>query len=241
MKNTSPLFFEYTEIRRRVERQLAITQMVISHFLLFLFAEMIVLTSRPPDAPSYWRQLPMSIGIPLALWSLALLGHGVWVYRKSGASAKAREAAINHQLEERLDEGDTELLNTQREAFRLHGLLEEDIRKRSGTYTATLLFLALNLVGWVIYAASQRDGTFPWNALPLTILCLAPATLVNFLRRVQREREYAALFDNWSAQGDSSVRQSKPKRREDESTVRLSDDGELVEEYQAGMNKAKGL
>jgi hypothetical protein len=239
MKHTSPLFFEYSEVRRRVERKLANTQLVMSHFLVFLFAEMVVLSTRVPGEPSYWRQLPTSIGIPFALWSFVLLGHGLWVYRKSGASAKAREAVIHSQLEERLEHGDTELLNTQREAFRLQGLLDEDIRKRSSVYTTTLVFLALNVVGWVIYVASQRDATFPWNVMPLTLMFLTPALMVNFLSRLQRKRIYTELLEHWQSQPDTSAQKSKQKRREDDAAVRLSDDGELVEDFEVEMGKAR--
>lgn len=236
MKNSSPLFFEYKEIRRRVERQLGSANMLIGHLVMFFMA---VIATISYFSPTLYFQGTFQLAVSgmLMLWSFALAGHGFLVYRTAGASGRARELAINRQLEERLTQGDTELLNNPRDVFRIHGLLEDDIRKRSGTLLALLSFLVLNAAGWLIYIGSSGESLYPWNLLAFAFLILTPALIINFLRRWLRERRYAALFSYWAAQPE--VGRTKEKRREDDAALRLSDDGELIEAYQMDISKPK--
>jgi hypothetical protein len=239
MKNTSPLFLEYKEIRRRIERQLANMRAVIGHLLLHLGSMIAILLYY--DTNDY-SQIDSRLNSIMMWWSFLLLIHGLWVYWKSGTSGKAREAAIKYQLEERLDKRDTELLSNPREAFRLHNMLEEDIRKRSGAFMATLLFLIVNAAMWFIWMYQGRYSYFPWQmAIPFAFMLLIPAAIISFLRRADRESHYRLLLDNWTSDSDSMSRKPKQKRSEDDATVRLSDDGELIEEYEAELSKAKRM
>src|SRR5688572_10363150 len=99
MKYNSPLFVEYTEIRRRIERRFANTHIVIGHVIVFALASIATGGWQSPGIYYYGYRSSFSLGIIILLWSFVLLGHGLWVYRRSAALAKAREAAINQQIE----------------------------------------------------------------------------------------------------------------------------------------------
>jgi hypothetical protein len=228
MKN-SPLFIEYQEIRRRIEHRLARMQAVMGHILVN-FAAMIAIFIYYDNSSVF--QVDRRLTAFMMLWSQFLLLHSLWVYRKSAASNKARDAAITHQLDERIERDDTEILNNPREAFRLHGLLEEDIRKRSGMFLPALLFVGLNAMMWMM-AMSFRSTTFyPGEVIiPMFFMFLIPAVIINMFRRGSRERKYNRLFTNWSALFQESNPYPKPKHGQQARTLHLGDDGELVEGY----------
>jgi hypothetical protein len=60
---------------------------------------------------------------------------------------------------------------------------------------------------------------------------LIPAVVINIFRRGSRERKYNRLFTNWALQSQESNEYPKPKREQELRTFRLSDDGELIEDY----------
>jgi hypothetical protein len=224
-------FLDYVEIRRRIERHLPGMFWVFVHLALFLAA---VLALLGIEHPMYYYNgytssfIRPDLGFAMTFWSVLLLIHSLWTFRRSGATGKVRERAIERELQERLEQDDTQLLNDQRRVFRIRGLLDEDIRQRSGHFVGLLGFLILNAATWFVWAANGGRDSYTWQmTIPTAIAVLAPALALNLFRRRRRDQKLQALMS------DHLVQVAKGKRKlsfDDlaERTVRLSDDGELV-------------
>jgi 2TM domain len=224
-------FLDYLEIRRRIERRLPGMLWVWVHLAPFLAVVIMLLgvnsayIDRYPDPPYF---LVPGLGLPMTFWSIALLLHGLWSYRRSAAMARTREQGIDQELRERIEQDDTMLLADPRRVFRIRGLLDEDIRQRSGLYMALLAFLLLNAATWIVWASKGADDSYTWQmTIPTVIVFLLPALALNMWRRRRRDHKLERLM------AERKVDTGKSKRKlsfDDmaEAAVRLSDDGELV-------------
>ena len=136
--------------------------------------------------------------------------------------------AVDDELNQRLERGDTELLDNPRAAFRLQALLNEDIRERAGIFTAIMAFLMVNAVTWLAWAAQGAYSSYTWQmTVPTTLVFLLPALALNTWRRARRNRRIVRTL---SGERGFDAPLMKAKRTLDEETAyRLSDDGELVE------------
>ena len=248
MWDKHPLFLDYLHIRQRIESRLASSQAILAHVGLFLIAVLALLISTmyPINYPYVPRShfMNATASYLMTLWSIALLGHGVWAYRKSGASASRRAQAVENELNLRLERGDTDLLDNPRQVFRLQALLNEDIRQRAGLFAPIMLFLMLNAVTWAAWAVQGASTSYTWQmTVPTALALLLPPLAVNAFRRARRNRRIMRLL----TEDQTSSAALKPKRSTDverEAAYRLSDDGELVpiiedDEYVAAR-KAKG-
>src|SRR5437879_4514794 len=95
-------FLDYIEIRRRIERQLSGMFWVFVHLGLFLAAVLALLAI---EHPIYYYNggtsfIEPNIGFAMTYWSVLLLLHSLWTYRRSGATAKVRERAVERELHE---------------------------------------------------------------------------------------------------------------------------------------------
>ncbi len=224
-------FFDYIEIRRRIERQLPGAQQVFGHLALFLLAVIAFVTIRYGQySVNPWPGYGLEPGLAYAMtfWSILLLIHGLWAYRRSGAAGAARERAVERELEKRIGQDDTGLLADHRRVFRIRGLLDEDIRLRSGLFIWLLSFLAVNATTWVIWASAGARSSYTLQmTIPTAIAFVAPALVLNLWRRRRRDRKLQRLMSEQAPQ----AAKAKRKRSFDEMAeraVRLSDDGELV-------------
>src|SRR5262245_43365277 len=98
MWDKHPLFLDYLQIRKRAESRLASSQPVLAHIGLFLIAvlALLITTMYPSNYPYVPRShfINASASYLMTVWSIILLGHGVWAYRRSGASANKRGQVI---------------------------------------------------------------------------------------------------------------------------------------------------
>jgi hypothetical protein len=231
MWDKHPLFLDYLQIRQRVESRLASSQAIFAHIGLFLIAvlALLITTLYPINYPYVPRPQFIDLGVSyvMTVWSILLLGHGLSAYQKSGASHNKRAHIIENEVNQRLEHGDTELLDNPRQAFRLQALLNEDIRLRAGLFTPILLFLMLNAVTWAAWAVQGASTSYTWQmTIPTALFILLPPLAVNAWRRARRNRRIARLLT------DEYAGALKPKRTTQaaaDAVYRLSDDGELVQ------------
>jgi hypothetical protein len=231
MWDKQPLFLDYLQIRQRIESRLAASQAILAHIGLYLIAVLAFLIASiyPPNYPYVPRSYFIEPGVSylMTAWSILLLGHGVWAYRKSGASGNIRAQAIENEINQRLEHGDTELLSNPRHAFRLQALLNEDIRLRAGLFAPIMTFLMLNAVTWAAWAVQGEFTSYTWQmTVPTALVVLLPPLAVNAWRRGRRNRRIMRLLT------DEYAASMKPKRTVEvayDAAYRLSDDGELVE------------
>jgi membrane protein implicated in regulation of membrane protease activity len=227
-----PLFLDYLQVRHRIESRLAASQTILGHIALFLIVVIALLISAAYTGvyPYVPRSHFIDVGISylMTVWSIALLGHGLWVYRKSGASANVRTRIIENELNQRLEHGDTELLDDPRQGFRLQALLNEDVRMRAGLLLPVMIFLMINAANWAAWAVQGAYSSWTWQlTVPAALVLLLPPLAVNAWRRRRRNRRIMQLL------GDDQTYAAamKPKRTiddEDGAAYRLSDDGEFV-------------
>ncbi len=231
MWDKHPLFLDYLQIRHRVESRLASSQAILAHIGLFLIAvlALLITTLYPINYPYVPRSHFIDVGASylMTAWSIILLGHGVLAYRKSGASANTRAQVVENEINQRLENGDTELLDNPRQAFRLQALLNEDIRLRAGLFVPIMLFLMLNAVTWAAWAVQGASTSYTWQmTVPTALVLLPPPLAMNAWRRARRNRRIMRLLT------DEYTVPLKPKRTAeaaDDAVYRLSDDGELVQ------------
>jgi hypothetical protein len=131
-------------------------------------------------------------------------------------------------MRQRVEKQDTYLVEDERDLFRLHGLLNEDIKSRASPAVVLTVFTAINGLMWFVWALDSggRDS-FAWQMTPLLALAFMPLLFAVMNRRSKHDQELMQqLQDTEQAQAAG-----KPKRRtsEEERTVRLTDDGELVD------------
>lgn len=245
MWDKHPLFLDYLQIRQRVESRLASSQAILAHIGLFLIAvlALLITTLYPINYPYVPRSHFINVGASylMTAWSIVLLGHGVWAYRKSGASDNKRAQIIENEVNQRLEHGDTELLDNPRQVFRLQALLNEDIRLRAGLFVPIMLFLMLNAVTWAAWAVQGASTSYTWQmTIPTALFFLLPPLAVNTWRRARRNRRIMRLLT------DEYATSEKPKRTAEaahDTIYRLSDDGELMqiieEDEQLAMRKVK--
>jgi hypothetical protein len=231
MWDKHPLFLDYLQIRQRVESRLASSQVILAHIGLFLIAvlALLITTLYPINYPYVPRLHFIDPGVSylMTVWSILLLGHGLSAYQKSGASNNKRAQIIEDEVNQRLEHGDTELLDNPRQAFRLQALLNEDIRLRAGLFAPIMLFLMLNAVTWAAWAVQGASTSYTWQmTIPTALFFLSPPLAVNTWRRARRNRRIMRLLT------DEYVASEKPKRTAQaahDAAYHLSDDGELVQ------------
>jgi Na+/melibiose symporter-like transporter len=240
-----PLFLDYLHIRQRIESRMASSQAILTHIGLFLIAvlALLITTLYPINYPYVPRSHFIDAGASylMTVWSIALLGHGVWVYRKSGASANTRARAVENEINQRLEHEDTELFDNPRQVFRLQAVLNEDIRLRAGLFTPITLFLMLNAVTWAAWAVQGASTSYTWQmTIPTALVILLPPLAVNTWRRNRRNRRIMRLLTNEYAVSEKPKRTAEDAR---DAVYRLSDDGELVqiveEDEPLAMRKAR--
>jgi hypothetical protein len=224
-------YLDYGEIRRRIEQRLAGATGIVWHMALFLVAILAILMFViPGQTNGYPYFIEPGVGALFAIWSIVLMLHGARSFRRSGAIPRRREPAIEEEISERVEQGDTVLLEDVRQVFRVRALLNQDIRQRAGILAVINAFLIFNAFVWVMWTLQGATSSYTWQmTIPTAIVFLLPAFALNALRRVRRDRKLARML----AGLDNRVEVPKRKRLlDDEVFVRLSDDGELEEIFE---------
>jgi hypothetical protein len=170
-------------------------------------------------SPGYPYVVDPVIGGIMFVWAIALMLYGLLTYFRSGAWESTLSHAVETEMRERLENNDSYLVQDAHDLFRLHGLLEEDVRRRARATIRPLAFFAvINGLLWMV----ERGGTYsmtPRTVTPFLALLLLIMLAFNFWQVRRHERK---LRDLQATADPSSM---KPKR----DVLHLSDDGEMLE------------
>lgn len=228
-------YLDYREIRRRVERRFKNGYFLAGHLALFLlFVLYCTMIGYFYISPPYYFDRPYFIdpdaGVFVTIWSVVLFFHSLRAYRRSGASGERREDTIEGELRERLAQDDTLLLSDRHQAFRIHALLAEDIQQRARDFTTILLFSGINAVVWVLWALAGATTPVAWTITSLlTLLMLLPLLIISRSRRRRHEQKLIETITSWNVQPQVAKHKRQTPDYEDDYSVRLAEDGELVE------------
>lgn len=221
MWNSYFSYLDYLELRRRVERRLSGSLWLFIHIAAFAFLPLVCFGLWPYGwwYPGY-TLVHGWIAAAMVGWSVVLLLHGLWIFFRSGAWGARRSQVIETEMRERLRSDDTYLTQDSRDLFRLHGLLEEDVQRRTGTTTTLLsLFTVVNVVSWIAARGGLYDALIWW--LPAAVfLLLLPILIVSRWQLRRHEGRLRELL----ASGEA-VPAVKPKRE----ALRFAGDDELLD------------
>lgn len=225
MWNSYFSYLDYLELRRRVERRLSGSLWLFIHVMLFAFTPLVAVAVTP-----YWRSWWWGDGFNLVLpwiaygmmgWSVALLLHGLWTYFRSGAWGSRRSQLIETEMRQRVQHEDSYLVQDDRDLFRLHGLLEEDVRKRGSAAVIPLaVFTVVNAVNWLM-SGGGLSTSYPWQITPaIVLLILLP--VLGFRLWGENRRQHKLMQMMASGVTAPAV---KPKRE----ALRFAGDNELLD------------
>jgi hypothetical protein len=221
-------FLDYLELRRRIERRLASGKWFLMHVVLFgIGTSFIGFAGWSPYYNAYRNYfIDSSYGILVAGWSILLLVHGLWSYWQSGLRAGKRDETIEREMREKVRANDLYLRDHSKELFRLHGLLNTDIRIRSGMIQVPLLFVFINAMIWISGTIIDYGRTpFSWTFAPFLVPPLVLVLLWNMWRRGRHEAKLRVQMEQIF---DIQLNQSFEDDYEAEREMRLSEDDELV-------------
>jgi hypothetical protein len=213
-------FLEYLELRRRVENRLAKANWLAYHTAAFSIGALVTICG------DIWLIVP-GINHVMTLWSLLLFAQGMWTFWHSGVTDSARSQAIEMEMRHRLEDEDDDLVEDERDLFRLHDVLIEDVKYRARLVTALTVFSALNAIFWLLGTSSTGPeiADSGWKYIVLLGIYL-PVLAAMVRSRAVHERRLMSHLSRTLA----SEEKDKPKRwGEKEKIVRLTDDGELEE------------
>lgn len=155
-----------------------------------------------------------------------MLAHGLRSFWRSGARAGKRDVAIESEMRERLQADDMYLSEHPKDLFRLHGLLNDNIRKRAAMIPALLFFVFINACIWIPWTLSgQSSSSFAWT----TAWMLAVPTLFSIVWVLWRGSRTEARLRKQLEQyfGNEQIGNESNYERE----MRLSDELVTVDEY----------
>ena len=228
MANGYLTFLDYLELRRRVEKRLTSGNWFLLHTLVFGFgATFIGSMGYSPIYDEFHNYfIRPEYGHWVALWSGILFLHGLWTYWQSGARGGRRDQVIESEMRERVQNDDMYLSDHPKDLFRLHGLLNEDIRKRASAIPLLFTFIILNALIWIPWAMSPDVITsFAWAVAPLLIVPLVLALMWNMWRRGRHEAKLRVQMEQlFGSQQSQPFEDDYDSERE----VRLSESDELV-------------
>ncbi len=223
MWNDYLTYLDYLELRRRVERRLGSHNLLLGHSIAFVIATLVLMTrylSLLGYSPYF---IDPNVSIAIGGWSLALLIHAAIVYRRSGVFSGARERAIEAEMRARIKTDEHYLNDEPREMFRLHGLLDEDIRQRAGLHKPLFSFVILNMLIWALHIAIGPGSLVAWHGTLLLLI-----GMVAFLILAARDRY---LHGQWMQRQITSAGGMIPKsknQRQYRSEEPTAEDEELM-------------
>jgi hypothetical protein len=240
MGNSYWTFLDYLELRRRVEKRLMRGTLLLLHIIAFVSTTCFLISTRNLFEPNYF--IEQGKGYFMAAWSLLLAVHALWTYANSGAAPWRRSEAIEKEIRERVRNDDSYLNENPKDLFRVHGLLETDIAKRSGAVILMTLYGVANAFIWLPWAAfSYARDNFAWTVSPvMAIFILLPLLGFSLYRRAGREQALRKQMEQLGEQAPPEAAH-KQKRYAENTHMRLTDDGELlmVEEDDEELPKVK--
>lgn len=224
-------FLNYLEIRRRIERRLMPMSWLGLHILLFVAVDIFALSSYTRH-PSGMTFASLSMAQVMLVWSVVLLAHGVWSLVRSGAWTNRRSRVIEQEMRERFEQADTYLVQDERDWFRIHGLLENDVRARSSAAQWLTLFTVINALNWIGSGGGYMTS-YPWQITPMLALVLVPVLAFAAWRSGRRERKLVTMLSAENAKAGNARRSAKRKHKPTLGSVpdylQLVDSDEMLE------------
>lgn len=129
-------------------------------------------------------------------------------------------------MRQRIDTDDSYLSDNPKILFRLHGLLEDDIRRRAGNAVALMLFAVGNAVVWIPWAISDPETSFAWQFTIFTSFFAALLLVFGAMRRGRHESRLRRGLTQLP--GTVEIPRYHPPQREPD-YARLVEDGELID------------
>jgi hypothetical protein len=228
MWSENDAYFDYVEIRRRIERRLSSGTALVLHLGVYL-AVMVGLIG--VFGRVYGSATVTWVNLFMAGWSGVLLLHGLWTARQSALSNSQRHSAVHAEITERLDASDTELLADVRGVFRVQSLIEEDVRMRAGWNVSLLGYILVMNAAWGVNMLTRQiaDATI-WHILILMSFFALPVIYsFNKGRRYLRNRKLERVFATHPRQHQAVAKEKRSFEADLNAYARLSDDGELVD------------
>ncbi|MCA0458916.1 MAG: hypothetical protein LCI00_33515 [Chloroflexi bacterium] len=225
MANGYLTFLDYFEMRRRIERRLASGRLFFLHIILFAIGAGII--GNAAYSPYYYVGRDYFIypftGHWVSLWSGILLVHGLWSFWQSGARGGRREAVIEHEMRQRVQDDALYLSQRPKTLFRLHGLLSDDIRKRYSGIPIMLTIVFLNALIWIPWTVTgQAFTSFAWQTALVLVIPFISLVLFNGWRRAGHEKRLRQQLATFLDENDDEEVDTYDRE------MRLGDDGELV-------------
>lgn len=227
MWNNYWTFLDYLELRRRIEKHLSRGIWLFSHATFFVMTTLVILVTMGGRYYGNYFVEP-NAGYVMAFWSFLLAAHALFTYFRSGASSRQRSAAIEAEMRERVRNDDSYLSDNPKALFRVHGILEDDLHKRSSAIGLLTLYSIANAAMWIPWAifTDLRDS-FTWTMTPaIALLLMLPLLGFSAFSAGKRERALRQQMENLSE--NSREEAPKQKRFVESSHMRLTDDGELM-------------
>jgi hypothetical protein len=227
MTNGYLTFLDYLELRRRVEKWLASGNLLLLHTLVFGIGATAlgIIGFQSYYNPFDYYYVDPSMGHIVGLWSGILLLHGLWFYWRSGAHGGRRDQTIASEMRERLQNDDLYLSDHPKDLFRLHNLLNNDIRIRASMIPVLVFFSFLNVLIWLPWALNDAHSPWAWTNAQILIVPLLLALGWNF---AARRRHEVKLRQQMEQLFGSQQTQSSEDEYGAEREMRLSENDELV-------------
>lgn len=223
--NNYHLYLDYLELRRRVERHLSRALPVVAHIIIFAVVANLIGWNgyKGIRDPNDYYFIAPEFGRFLAGWSGVLLVHTLWQTLRSSLPGYVRNRAIEKEMRARLELNDSYLTDDPKMLFRLHGLLEENIRMRGGFFILLLATAILNAMIWIPWALDEPRTSRGWMiAQTLEVIVLVTSLIYGAWRsgkenQLRKQLEALPPVSNYNPPAEEEV------------TFRLQDDGELVD------------
>lgn len=235
MWNDYLTFLDYLELRRRVEKRLSRPRWLIIHSIIFVMAALGLMTrylSLLGYSPYF---IHPTVSYTLGAWSTVLLLHAAFVYRRAGVFGNAREQAIEAEMRACIDADEFYLNDEPHNLFRLHGLLDEDIRQRAGLQRPLFSFIILNLLIWALHVIIGPGSLVAWHG---TLMLLIGTVLFSVLAARDRYLHGKRMQHHISAAGGETFKRKSEKQHRIEESAAEGEELVNLDDY---LEKAKRL
>jgi hypothetical protein len=241
MWNNYWTFLDYLELRRRVEQHLARGHWLFLHLVIFLIANIVPTITHPRAAYYYDGAVYVNsvIGYLMLFWSLLLVGHALWTFSRSAAWASSRSQAIETELSEQMQSENTYLSDNPKGLFRIHDMLENDLRHRSSAVWWMTVYSGVNVFVWTASVFSAPEGSFAWHMMTIIALAiLLPVLALTVLRNELHEQKLRKEMEGFVDRSRISRKQKRvPDAEMQARYLRLADDGELMMDDPKAKNR----
>ncbi|HVU12897.1 MAG TPA: hypothetical protein VHD90_16580 [Phototrophicaceae bacterium] len=178
-------FLDYRAAQRRLAARFAHPRALTLHTLAFIVA---VTTMLAYGVAVGWWYDPSNLLAPTVLgfiWSLLLLLHAVWHYRRSAASSERREVAVEEAMRQLIAQHEGGIDNEQR--FTLHLSFEAALEQQGSWSGLLLAFAVVNAVSWGL-SVLNVGTSWPFQMTqPLAVLILGGGAFYVTWQRRRRE------------------------------------------------------